>query len=166
MNLALRNLVIAPALGMMLSGCELVTDFFLTESTEDASSCEYVLSEFGEPGLLCAECNSSGEDQASAEACGTEISVRCNSDLGDPIFGIAVGGSEAEATLYTATAWVDFDDTEGPSEGDELFCHMQAVGGFGKQEWKCTNALKGNGKTATTFEAEIKYDESKDDCSV
>lgn len=160
----MKALVIAPIAGLMLGGCSQVTEFFVETDPQDASSCEYVLGEFGEPGLLCVECNSSGEDQASAEECGVEISVRCNSDLDDDIFGIALGGAEEGATLYTASAWVDSDETPGPSVDDEISCHNQALDTFGKQEWKCTNALKGNGKDATTFEAEIKYDESKNDC--
>jgi hypothetical protein len=62
-----------------------------------------------------------------------------------------------------AGAWFD-DGPPGPSTGDFLVCHEQSAGAFGKQEYKCTTGLKGNGKKGgITFEAEIKYDTEKDE---
>jgi hypothetical protein len=48
---------------------------------------------------------------------------------------------------------------------DLLVCHDQSIDLLGKQEYKCTTELTGNGKDGgITFEAEIKYDPEKDEC--
>jgi len=178
MNGFLRLFVIAPLAGLSIGGCMEVTEIFIGDPAE-TSSCAFLLAEAEDlnvTGAICAECNSGGEVKGSTSQCGVEISVRCNSDLTDDgnadlaVFGVAIGFTqpgvpiETVVPVYTATAWVDNDLESGPSADDRLICHHQSLAVLGKSEWKCTNALRGNGKTASTFEAEIKYDSAKDDC--
>ena len=163
----LKVLFLSSFVGISLSGCEQITFWFLDNDPAVASSCAAFFDEFDpEEGAMCVECNSSSNPTAKAKYCGSELSLRCNSDLGHEVYGIAVGGSEGgEGSYLSGTAWVDEDD-DGADDDDLALCHQQAAEALGKQEVKCTNALKGNGKLATTFEAEIKYDPTKDNCDV
>ncbi len=164
MNGKLKAILVTVPIGLMLGGCSEITEYFLDGNPAEVSSCSFIESDVGLEGALCVECNSGSNASGEASACGTTLKVRCNSDLGDDVFGVAIGGFDG-ATVLTGTAWVDSDGTAGPSEDDEAICHEQSGEGFGKQEWKCTNALKGSGKDATTFEAEVKYDPDEDDCN-
>ena len=172
------NVLVAGLLGLSLGACTELTGYFVTGDPADVSSCAYVMADENlgyilglypgdspgdEEGALCVECNSDDAVTDKASYCGNELSVRCNSDLGNPIYGLALAAGSLGSAMV-ATAWEDADDN-GADDGDLLLCHEQSGEGLGKQEWKCTNALKGNGKDATTFEAGIKYDESKNNCN-
>ena len=158
-----KAMLVAVPLGLMLGGCSEITEYFVAGNPAEVSSCDFVDTDVGLEGALCVECNSGDASTASASACGVSLSVRCNS-TGDNVFGIAIGGIDEGQSFLTGTAWVDDDGTWGPSADDSVRCHEQSLDTLGKQEWKCTDALKGNGKDATTFEASIKYDASKDTC--
>ena len=155
----------------VLGGCTELTAYFGEGDPAEVSTCVAAYDEFEIApgnGLMCVECNSETASTAKDSYCGAELKARCNSDLGYPVFGIALGGFEGGGFM-TGSAWVDVDD-DGADGDDAIICHEQSgellslyLEG-GKQEWKCTSALKGNGKDATTFEVELKYDPSKNEC--
>ena len=169
MHSIFKLMLLAVTSAFLLGGCEDITEIFFVEDPAETSSCQAWAENFflDEDELLCVECNSDTVDEASDELCGAEITARCNSD-GPVLFGIAlalVGVEDEPINVMTATAWIDDDDPSGPSEGDEIVCHEQSVEMFGKQEYKCTTELNGNGKNGgITFEAEVKYDPLNDDC--
>lgn len=167
---SLKLLVAAACGSIVLTGCTEISEFFLTGDPADVSTCAFVEAEaeVGE-GLLCVECNSDSAPTASASYCGAELSARCNSDLDEPVYGIAVGAFDGAGGM-TGTAWVDVDE-DGADSDDAVICHEQSLEALsaeldgGKQEYKCTSALTGNGKTATTFEFELKYNPENNDCT-
>ncbi len=174
MNTRLKAILVAPLACFMLSGCEDITEYFVTGGNDptDTSNCENI-GAIGLSGATCVECNSGDNDEGSAESCGVEVTVRCDSRLANDVYGIGAAGFVPEDALgtgspsfsfVTATAWYDVTG-DGPSSDDRILCHEQNMGlTIGKHEWKCTNALTENGKNDTTFEVEFKYDESKNDC--
>ena len=166
MKVMLKIFVLLGISTFLLSGCELITEAMLDGNPEEVGTCAYWETETGEEGLLCAECDSTTVDNASDSFCGAELKVRCNSDS-DALYGIAFGGKQGIASLFTVTAWQEDDDTTGLTADDFMICHEQSLSLIGKQEYKCTTELKGNGKNGgVTFEAEIKYDPTKNDCVI
>jgi hypothetical protein len=162
----LKAILVAPLAGLVLSGCTDLTALFAEGDPAEVSSCEYLLSN-GLDELLCVECDSGDNEQNSTEECGVEITARCNSKMANDVYGVALGNFVVDTETFsflTATAWYDSDD-DGADDDDMILCHEQSGGLLeGKQEWKCTTELTGNGKNDTTFEVEVKYDDSKNDC--
>lgn len=99
-----------------------------------------------DPGLGCGESYSDG--------CGLEIKVRCNSDDNNLFGGNGLEVFEQWVFEYDFT----YDsDPVCDSDGEAVFADTN------KMELKCTDVLKGNGKSGNkiTVEMEMKFDESK-----
>jgi hypothetical protein len=165
-----KAILFAPLAGLVLGGCAEISSAFLTGDPALFSTCEHLLGgPVGGSKIMCVECNSGDSELVnySTETCGVVISARCNSDVANDVYGVALGGFDVDSvnfSVLTATAWYDADG-DGPDSGDVPVCHEQSGALVkGKQEYKCTTSLIGSGVDDTTFEVEVTYDESLDDC--
>jgi len=163
-----KALLVAPLAVFFLSGCTQVATAFLTGDPAQYSDCDLLLSGgLAGTDIMCVQCNSGDSPQNSVEKCGVVLTARCNSAAANNNYGVALGGLEADAyhfSVMAATSWYDIDG-DGPDTDDIPVCHEQSgILLKNKHEYKCTTALNGPGTDETTFEVEVKYDESLDEC--